>query len=87
MSTPLKKVADPEELQRHTYALKALFAKECSDENDSVSCHRLAEFFQSVEKDFPAAVAQYKYVIAAVSCNHSGPIPLSLHVSCACTRA
>lgn len=56
------KAADPEELQRETQALKNIFEHECRQDNDPASCHRLAEFYQSVEKNFLTAVSLYKYV-------------------------
>lgn len=53
---------DPDELERYTRALKFTFEEECVKENDAPSCHRLAEFFQSVEKNLDRANELYRSV-------------------------
>lgn len=58
----LNEVADAGELERHSNALRKVFEDECVNQNDALSCHRLAEFYQSIEKNLDRATQLYKYV-------------------------
>lgn len=60
----LNEVADAGELERHSNALRKVFEDECVNQNDALSCHRLAEFYQSIEKNLDRATQLYKYVRA-----------------------
>lgn len=59
---PFSPSSDPEDLQRYTAALKGTFEAECVENNDAPSCHRLAEFFQSVDKNIAKAAELYRCV-------------------------
>lgn len=59
-TVPLQR-ANPEELEGYQQALKETFRQDCELRHDASECHRLAEFYQVIEKNLQKANETYRY--------------------------